>query len=122
MTTSTVTLQTPQLNRQLQNRLTQTYLDVIILRKLASEPAHSYRLLKYIEENFGYRPPDGTMYKLIKKLQQQGLLTSRRLPDKRKVEYALTRQGEVYAREFSLFEPTRLHTPLQLVFKGGQTP
>jgi PadR family transcriptional regulator, regulatory protein PadR len=74
------------------------HLDMIVLAALASGPAHGYAVIEEIRRRSGeaFNLPEGTVYPVLHRLEQAGLLASRWVTAesgrKRRV-YALTKPG-----------------------------
>src|SRR5262249_45240432 len=74
------------------------HLDMIVLAALAAGPAHGYAVIQEIRRRSGgaFDLPEGTIYPVLHRLEQSGLLASRwGLPKsgrKRRV-YSLTQRG-----------------------------
>jgi transcriptional regulator len=75
------------------------HLDLIVLAALSAGPAHGYAVIEEIRRRSGqaFDLPEGTIYPVLHRLEQAGLLASRWVTAesgrKRRV-YALTRRGE----------------------------
>jgi PadR family transcriptional regulator, regulatory protein PadR len=75
------------------------HLDMIVLAALSARPAHGYAVIEEIRRRSAgaFDLPEGTIYPVLHRLQQAGLLTSRWLTadsGRRRRVYALTRRGE----------------------------
>jgi transcriptional regulator len=75
------------------------HLDMIVLAALSRGPTHGYAVIQEIHRRSGgaFDLPEGTIYPVLHRLEQTGLLTSRWTSGdsgrKRRV-YSLTRRGE----------------------------
>jgi PadR family transcriptional regulator len=75
------------------------HLDMIVLAALAAGPAHGYAVIEEIRRKSGqaFDLPEGTIYPVLHRLEQAGLLASRWVTaesGRRRRVYALTRRGE----------------------------
>ena len=74
------------------------HLDMIVLAALSSGPAHGYAVIEEIRRKSGqaFDLPEGTIYPVLHRLEQAGLLSSRWVTadtGRRRRIYALTRRG-----------------------------
>jgi transcriptional regulator len=74
------------------------HLDMIVLAALAGGPAHGYAVIEEIKRRSGqaFDLPEGTIYPVLHRLEQAGLLASRWTTaesGRRRRVYALTRNG-----------------------------
>src|SRR5262245_444612 len=74
------------------------HLDMIVLAALAGGPAHGYAVIREIRRRSGgaFELPEGTVYPVLHRLEQRGLLGSRRTTGESGRErrvYSLTRSG-----------------------------
>jgi transcriptional regulator len=75
------------------------HLDLIVLAALSAAPAHGYAVIQEIRRRSGqaFDLPEGTVYPVLHRLEQAGLLTSHWVTaesGRRRRVYALTRRGE----------------------------
>jgi PadR family transcriptional regulator, regulatory protein PadR len=75
------------------------HLDMIVLAALAAGPAHGYAIIEEIKRRSGqaFDLPEGTVYPVLHRLEQAGLLESRWTTadsGRRRRVYTLTRRGE----------------------------
>jgi len=75
------------------------HLDMIVLAALAAGPAHGYAVIEEIKRRSGqaFDLPEGTIYPVLHRLEQAGLLASRWVTaesGRRRRVYALTRRGD----------------------------
>jgi PadR family transcriptional regulator, regulatory protein PadR len=75
------------------------HLDMIVLAALAAGPAHGYAVIEEIRRRSGqaFDLPEGTIYPVLHRLEQAGLLSSRWVTaesGRRRRVYALTRRGD----------------------------
>ena len=75
------------------------HLDMIVLAALSAAPAHGYAVIEQIKRRSGqaFDLPEGTIYPVLHRLEQAGLLASRWVTTdsrrKRRV-YSLTKRGD----------------------------
>jgi transcriptional regulator len=74
------------------------HLDMIVLAALAAGPAHGYAVIEEIKRRTGQKLdlPEGTVYPVLHRLEQAGLLASRWVTaesGRRRRVYALTKRG-----------------------------
>jgi len=75
------------------------HLDMIVLAALSAGPAHGYAVIGEIKRRSagGFDLPEGTIYPVLHRLEQAGLLSGRWVTadsGRRRRIYALTRRGE----------------------------
>jgi transcriptional regulator len=75
------------------------HLDMIVLAALAAGPAHGYAVIEEIKRRSGqaFNLPEGTVYPVLHRLEQAGLLASRWVTaesGRRRRVYSLTRRGD----------------------------
>jgi PadR family transcriptional regulator, regulatory protein PadR len=74
------------------------HLEMIVLAALAIGPAHGYAVIQEIHRRSGgaFDLPEGTIYPVLHRLEQSGLLNSRRTAGesgRQRLVYSLTRNG-----------------------------
>ena len=74
------------------------HLDMIVLAALAAGPAHGYAVIEEIKRRSGQKfdLPEGTLYPVLHRLEQAGLLSSRWVTaesGRRRRIYSLTKRG-----------------------------
>jgi transcriptional regulator len=74
------------------------HLDMIVLAALSAGPAHGYAVIEEIKRRSGgaFDLPEGTIYPVLHRLEQAGLLASRWTTadsGRRRRVYAMTRRG-----------------------------
>src|SRR4029077_7427620 len=74
------------------------HLDMIVLAALAAGPAHGYAVIEEVRRRSGQKfdLPEGTVYPVLHRLEQAGLLSSRWVTaesGRRRRIYALTKRG-----------------------------
>jgi len=74
------------------------HLDMIVLAALAAGPAHGYAVIEEVKRRSGQKfdLPEGTVYPVLHRLEQAGLLVSRWVTaesGRRRRIYALTKRG-----------------------------
>ena len=74
------------------------HLDMIVLAALAAGPAHGYAVIEEVKRRSGQKfdLPEGTVYPVLHRLEQAGLLSSRWVTaesGRRRRVYVLTKRG-----------------------------
>ena len=80
------------------------HLDMIVLAALSSGPAHGYAVIEEIKRRSAgaFDLPEGTIYPVLHRLEEAGLLASRWLSTdagRQRRVYAMTRRGERALRQ-----------------------
>jgi PadR family transcriptional regulator PadR len=75
------------------------HLDMIVLAALSAGPAHGYAVIEEIRRRSGgaFDLPEGTVYPVLHRLEQAGLLTSRWVTadsGRRRRVYGMTKRGD----------------------------
>jgi len=85
----------------------------IILRVLLKEPMHGYQIIRTLEEkSHGFwRPSAGSVYPTLQLLTEQGLIRGTDIDGK--IVYALTKAGEVAAKDTEDRHPWKAHRKLR---------
>ena len=94
---------TEQFKKEIVQRITKNLLDVQILRLVQTQPMWGYRIKKQAEAKFGVRLRHGTLYPLLKTLEEKSFLTSDKQQQggrTRKV-YTITRKGKEYVETYN---------------------
>ena len=84
--------------RGMEGEMLKGHLDMIVLAALATGPAHGYAVIEEIKRRSGeaFDLPEGTIYPVLHRLEQAGLLASRWVTaesGRRRRVYALTKRG-----------------------------
>jgi PadR family transcriptional regulator PadR len=86
----------PNLQKEVQTKLTKGLLDLIVLQLLESHPMHGYQIITKIRKSFGVYFGPSTIYPLLASLEKKGQAESKwnmKSQRPRKV-YELTSQGK----------------------------
>ena len=100
------------------------HLDMIVLAALAPGPAHGYAVIDAIKHRSGgaFDLPEGTVYPVLHRLEQAGLLSSRWIKaesGRQRRVYALTRRGErALAEQRAVWD--QFADAIGALFKGGR--
>jgi DNA-binding PadR family transcriptional regulator len=81
--------------KEIVQRITRNFLDIIILRLVRNEPMWGYKIKKQIETLFDVKVRHGALYPLLNTLEKKGFLSSRHETEKgrkRKI-YEVTGKG-----------------------------
>ena len=69
-------------------------LKLFILKQIADSPSTGYSIIKKCEEILGYKPSAGSVYPLLKSMEKDGIINSRR--EGRKIIYSLSSKGKKF--------------------------
>ena len=73
------------------------HLKIMVLKGLSEKPMTGYSLMNYINEKIGIKPSPGSMYPLLKSLEENKLIKSKEI-DSKKI-FALTPKGKNTIKE-----------------------
>jgi len=78
-------------------RFTKVFLDIVILDQLSRKPMHGYGLMREIKSQHGVTVKSGTLYPLLRRLEQEGLIAGRWQERGRPTKtYGITAEGLRY--------------------------
>jgi DNA-binding PadR family transcriptional regulator len=98
-------------------RLIQNFMDIIILRVLKNNHLTSgYDFIKYFHQRFHVLVSSGTVYSILYSLERQGFIEGN--PDGRRRVYKLTGQGEEFLQRICMTHE-RSHTVFSSIFSGA---
>jgi PadR family transcriptional regulator PadR len=85
----------PNLQKEIQTKLTKGLLDLIVLQLLNTQPMHGYQIIIKIRKSFGVYFGPSTIYPLLASLEEKGHVESHwnMESDKPRKVYELTSQG-----------------------------
>ncbi len=69
-------------------------LKMFILKQIANEPSTGYQIMKACYEKLGYKPSAGSIYPLLKSMEKEGIISSKR--EGRRVIYSLSNKGRKF--------------------------
>lgn len=81
---------------ELRRRFAKSFLDMLILKFVESEPTWGYEIIKKTESEFKVKLRHGALYPMLNRLETKGLIKSRRELEKgraRKI-YEITKEGK----------------------------
>jgi len=86
---------TQTFRKQIVQRITRNFLDILILRLLQTEPMWGYRIIKKTEKLFGIKIRHGALYPLLNQLEKKGFAKSRKIAKGGRVRkvYEITSKG-----------------------------
>jgi DNA-binding PadR family transcriptional regulator len=86
---------TQTFRKEIVQRVTRNFLDILILRLLQTEPMWGYKIIKKIERLFGTKIRHGALYPLLNSLEARGFVRSQKIAKKRRVRrvYEITSKG-----------------------------
>jgi PadR family transcriptional regulator PadR len=84
------------MHKEVQNKLTKSLLDLIILQMLENQPMHGYEILITIQKSFGVYCGASTIYPILNKMEKRKFVKHswNMDTDRPKKVYALTPQGK----------------------------
>jgi len=87
---------------ELVQRITKNLLDVQILRLVQTKSMWGYKIKKEVESLFNVKLRHSSLYPLLKKLEQNGFLTSKQEKRGGRIRkvYTITRKGTQYLQEY----------------------
>ncbi len=86
---------TQTFRKQIVQRITRNFLDILILRLIQTEPMWGYKIIKKIERLFGIKIRHGALYPLLNSLETNGYVRSKKTTKKGRVRkvYEITSKG-----------------------------
>ena len=86
---------TENFRKQIVQRITRNFLDILILRLLQTEPMWGYKIIKETESLFGIKLRHGALYPLLNTLEAEGYAKSKRTAKGGRVRkvYTITPKG-----------------------------
>jgi len=90
------------LKKEIVQHITKNLLDIQILSIINKQPTWGYQIKKQIETISGLKIRHGTLYPLLRKLENKGLITSQKQPYGKRTRkiYTTTEKGKTYVRVF----------------------
>ncbi|MFC1487718.1 PadR family transcriptional regulator [Thermoproteota archaeon] len=81
--------------RQIVQRVTRNFLDILILRLIQIEPMWGYKILKKTQRLFGITIRHGALYPLLNKLEKDGYVRSQKIGNRGRIRkvYDITTKG-----------------------------
>ena len=81
--------------RQIVQRVTRNFLDILILRLIQIEPMWGYKILKKTKRLFGITIRHGTIYPLLNRLEKDGYVRSQKIGNRGRIRkvYDITTKG-----------------------------
>ncbi|MCS7123888.1 MAG: PadR family transcriptional regulator [Candidatus Bathyarchaeota archaeon] len=88
------------LKKEIVQHITKNLLDIQILRLIDKQPTWGYKIKKQIESFSGLKIRHGTLYPLLRKLENKGLITSQKqqLGKRTRKIYTTTEKGKLYIK------------------------
>jgi len=82
--------------KRIVQRITRNFLDILILRLIQAEPMWGYKILKKTERLFGIELKHGALYPLLKSLEANSYVRSKRVTKGGRVRkvYEITSKGK----------------------------
>jgi PadR family transcriptional regulator, regulatory protein PadR len=81
--------------KQIVQRITRNFLDILILRLIQTEPMWGYRIIKKTKRLFGIKLRHGALYPLLNSLEANSYLKSKKMTEGGRVRkiYEITSKG-----------------------------
>ena len=81
--------------RQIVQRVTRNFLDILILRLIQIEPMWGYKILKKTQRLFGITIRHGALYPLLNRLEKDGYVRSKKVGNRGRIRkvYDITTKG-----------------------------
>ena len=81
--------------RQIVQRVTRNFLDILILRLIQIEPMWGYKIIKKTQRLFGINIGHGALYPLLNKLEKDGYVRSQKIGNRGRIRkvYDITSKG-----------------------------
>ncbi len=82
--------------KEIVERVTRSFLDILVLRLVQSEPMWGYKIIKKTEKLFGIKIRHGALYPLLNSLEIKGFVKSKKTARRGRVRkvYKITPKGE----------------------------
>ncbi|UCE57647.1 MAG: helix-turn-helix transcriptional regulator [Candidatus Bathyarchaeota archaeon] len=86
---------TQTFRKQIVQRITRNFLDILILRLIQTEPMWGYKIIKKTERLFGLEIRHGALYPLLNSMEAKGYLRSQKKTERGRVRkvYKITSKG-----------------------------
>ena len=86
---------TETFRKQIVQRITRNFLDILILRLIQTEPMWGYKIIKKTEKLFGIKLRHGALYPLLNSLEANGYVRSKKTTKGGRVRkvYEITSKG-----------------------------
>ena len=86
---------TQNFRKQIVQRITRNFLDILILRLIQTEPMWGYKIIKKTERLFGIRIRHGALYPLLNSLEAKGYVRNKKTTKGGRVRkvYEITSKG-----------------------------
>jgi len=81
--------------KQIVQRITTNFLDILVLRLIQAEPIWGYKIIKETERLFGIKLRHGALYPLLNTLEKKGYTKSKKTPTGGRIRkvYTITQKG-----------------------------
>jgi PadR family transcriptional regulator PadR len=93
---------TETIKKELVQRITRNLLDIQILRLIRTQSMWGYKIKKQVEAKFSVTLRHSALYPLLKKLEQEGFLTSQiqQQSGRTRKVYAISQKGKDYVEAY----------------------
>ena len=89
--------------KQIVQRLSKYFLDILILRLIYREPMWGYKIIKKTQRLFGIKLRHGSLYPLLNDLEKNGYVNSKKVPKEGRVRkyYSITPKGLQFVKAYN---------------------
>jgi PadR family transcriptional regulator PadR len=96
---------TEDLKKQIVQRITRNFLDILVLRLIQTEPLWGYQIIKKTERLFGVKLRHGALYPLLNSLESEGYTRSKKITKEGRVRkvYQITLKGKQLLEAYNEF-------------------
>jgi len=86
---------TERLKKQIVQRITRNFLDILVLRFIQAEPTWGYKIIKTTQRLFAIKLRNGALYPLLNMLEKEGYVRSGKITKQGRVRkvYEITQKG-----------------------------
>ena len=91
--------------KQIVQRITRNFLDILILRLIQAEPMWGYKIIKKTERLFGIKLRHGALYPLLNTLEAENYVKSNKITKGGRVRkvYTITQKGTLLVDAYNSF-------------------
>jgi len=90
---------------EIRRRYVKSFLDLLILQLVQTEPAWGYKILKKTQDQYGVKLRHGALYPMLNTLEARGLLQSKKHLQKGRIRrvYQITQNGRQFLKAYYSF-------------------
>jgi PadR family transcriptional regulator PadR len=91
--------------KQIVQRITRNFLDILVLRLIQAEPMWGYKIIKKTRRLFGIKLRHGALYPLLNSLEAEGYAKSKKITKKGRVRkvYEISQKGKQLLDAYNQF-------------------